>query len=87
MSLQSTTRDKTTTLEPARQIGVLLSLFGAADAGYLSWLHLNNSIAAGCSVGSGCDVVTWRAGSRVMSPPTAARTRLDGIPWFRARSA
>ena len=71
MTLQSATRQQTTTWSASRLIGALLSLAGIADSGYLSWLHLNDSIAAGCSEGSSCDIVQHSVYSEIAGVPIA----------------
>jgi uncharacterized membrane protein len=80
MTLQTATHQRTTTWDAPRLIGVLLSLVGMADAGYLSWLHLNDTIAAGCSTGSGCDIVQHSVYSEIAGVPIA----LLGLAGFAA---
>lgn len=57
--MTNTTPTNTLTARPdvTRIVGIVLSVAGLLDAGYLSWLHLIDSRPALCTQGGGCDIV------------------------------
>src|SRR5438132_14319443 len=50
---------------------LVLSLIGAALAGYLTWTEWRGSLVKGCAVGSSCDIVLSSRWANLLGLPTA----------------
>lgn len=70
MATDASTATKTN-LNLAKTVGLILSIAGILNAGYLTWTHYGNAKPALCTEGGGCDIVQNSVYATISDVPIA----------------